>query len=247
MLNLSRLFFNWPIKDLIQSAGLLYLVYLYRQPLRVIMLKYNAFVQNVQTKLGEKNSDLAEIKHLMFNEVYSIFKSRENEAEPMTNMNILEIGIGCGDNFSYYPQDSVITGIETNGLCEKYAWERLKSINGKNKKNIKLNEYLIGFPENMSCIRSDSVDFVVSTNSIIQDYDQSISEILRVLKQGGLFLYLEDRLKKEQNISFKNLFKTHSSVQKKFTDSLMESQFLKEDKILSQRVFKSMVYGISTK
>ena len=104
MLNLSRLFFNWPIKDLIQSAGLLYLVYLYRQPLRVIMLKYNAFVQNVQTKLDENNSDLAEIKHLMFNEVYSIFKSRENEAEPMTNMNILEIGIGCGDNFSYYPQ-----------------------------------------------------------------------------------------------------------------------------------------------
>ena len=125
----------------------------------------------------------------------------------------------------------------------------------------------------MSCIRSDSVDFVVSTNSIIQDYDQSISEILRVLKQvllkketfhyyimsvikfdsknvykkGGLFLYLEDRLQKEQNISFKNLFKTHSSVQKKFTDSLMESQFLKEDKILSQRVFKSKVYGISTK
>lgn len=80
-------------------------------------------------------------------------------------------------------KDSIITGIERNSLCEKYALERLKSINEATKKNIKLNEYLIGFSENMSCVRSDSMDLVISTNSSIQDYEQTIYEIYRVLKQ----------------------------------------------------------------
>lgn len=104
MLKITQLLLNWPIRDLIQSAGLLYLVYFYREPLRVTMLKYNAFVQNVQGKLEEKNSDLMEIKHLMFDEVYKIFQNKENPNDSINDMNILELGIGCGDNFSYYPK-----------------------------------------------------------------------------------------------------------------------------------------------
>lgn len=190
----------------------------------------------------------------MFNELISRLQTSNESNKDFSKLNILEISIGCGNNFEFYPKDSEITGIEPNSLCENHAWRRLNVINNVSKKNITIKNYFIGFPEMMSCIRSDSMDLVLSTNAFIEDFEQATSEIHRILKKGGLFVYLEPRMDRQQNTSkyylksLFNLFMTKTDrLVESFDESLSRSQFAKEDKILVQRVFEDRVYGIAIK
>ena len=76
-------------------------------------------------------------------------------------------------------------------MCEKYAWTRLLAANKLSQNNVIMKDYLIGFCENMSCVRSNSMDLVVSTNSStesIEDFQQAISEIYRVLKEVSIHI-----------------------------------------------------------
>ena len=76
--------------------------------------------------------------------------------------------------------------MDPNIYCENYALFRLNTLNNINngKKSIHLKEYLIGFAENVSYIRNNSIDLCVCTDvlSYVQDLDQTLSEIHRILK-----------------------------------------------------------------
>lgn len=78
-----------------------------------------------------------------------------------------------------------LTGIESNTICEKYAFKRLRESNKAHGNNITLKDYLMGYCENMSCIRSNSMHLVICTdNSLnIQDFEQALNEIHRVLQE----------------------------------------------------------------
>lgn len=258
--SVSRILVSWPFNDLLKSISLVYVLYLSRQKIRINMLRYKALLQNLQAKLEDENKEMGEIKHLMFSEVFSILKNKTEENFDPNKLNIVEIGIGCGNNFKYYPKDVTITGIEVNSLCEKYAWSRLEASNKMNKNNISMKDYLIGFCENMSCVRGNSLDLVISTGSTeekIEDFDQAINEIYRVLKKDGLFVYLENRHDTKDNILNtglktiinNNMLTSSNNNQQNqcFSNTLSKSLFAKEDKILTQRVFNSKVYGIATK
>lgn len=63
--------------------------------------------------------------------------------------------------------------------------------------------------------------------------------------KDGVFVYLEDRSATEPIVLFAGPFAVDSS--KNFTHSLPTSKFLRADKPLIQRVFKTKIYGIARK
>jgi len=81
-------------------------------------------------------------------------------------------------------QDTVIIGLDSNPYCENLAYSRLNKINTITNNNIQLKDYLIGFSENMSCIRTESIQILVLTDflSYVENPSDTLNEIYRVLK-----------------------------------------------------------------
>jgi ubiquinone/menaquinone biosynthesis C-methylase UbiE len=98
---------------------------------------------------------------------------------------VLEIGPGTGANLRYYPAGIRWIAVEPNpamhGYLQKKAAER----------DIKANFRLD--PAEALNLPDDSVDTAISTLVLcsVDDLDQVLAEIHRVLKPGGRFLFLE--------------------------------------------------------
>lgn len=105
------------------------------------------------------------------------------------NLTVLEIGAGTGANFKYYPSGTSIICLEPNDSCDSYLRKNITELGDR----LVLKEFRVGFAENMVGIQSDSVDAVVSTLVLcsVGDVKQSLQEVLRVLKPGGKFYFLE--------------------------------------------------------
>jgi ubiquinone/menaquinone biosynthesis C-methylase UbiE len=109
---------------------------------------------------------------------------------------VLEIGFGTGLNLAYYPVDRVnnITTIDINAGMNKLA-----------RKRIAASPISVDFQvldgENLP-MEDNTFDTVVSTWTLcsIKHLDRAISEIYRVLKPGGKFLFIEHGLSNEPNI-----------------------------------------------
>ncbi len=83
-----------------------------------------------------------------------------------------------------------VTGIESNSICEKYALKRLQESNKAFQNQIEIRDYLMGYCENMSCIRANSMNLVICTSRTstkIQDFGQALNEIYRILQEVLLF------------------------------------------------------------
>ena len=87
-------------------------------------------------------------------------------------------------------QDTVIIGLDSNPYCENLAYSRLNKINTITNNNIQLKDYLIGFSENMSCIRTESIQIVVLTDflSYVENPSDTLNEIYRILKPVSYFI-----------------------------------------------------------
>ncbi|MGH7900809.1 MAG: class I SAM-dependent methyltransferase [Thermodesulfobacteriota bacterium] len=102
---------------------------------------------------------------------------------------ILEIGFGSGINLQFYPVEvQKVTVIEPNHALSSMAKKRIKLY------KIKIEGYYqsadtLPFPDN-------SFDTVVSTYTLcsIKNIDKALSEIHRVLRTNGQFLFLEHGL-----------------------------------------------------
>ncbi|CAF0843819.1 unnamed protein product [Didymodactylos carnosus] len=132
----------------------------------------------------EYNKALHTYKENLFSQLETI------KVQKGAKMSVVEIGIGSGANFSFYPRDIVeVVGVDPNREWESYLTDILK----KNR-HVKCPELLVGNAENISVIRESQVDAVVSTLTLscVKDVDQACREVRRILKPGGLFLYLEN-------------------------------------------------------
>jgi ubiquinone/menaquinone biosynthesis C-methylase UbiE len=111
------------------------------------------------------------------------------------NGNILEIGFGTGLNLPCYPERiRKITVIDPNpGMCRR-AQKRISQAGIEVDQRIVSGESL-PFGDN-------AFDSVVSTFTLcsIEDVNQALSEVYRVLKPGGRFLFLEHGLSPEANV-----------------------------------------------
>lgn len=98
---------------------------------------------------------------------------------------VLEIGPGTGPNLPYYAQDIHWIGIEPNPYMHSYLQKEAERLG----LNIDLR---CGTAERLEA-EDNSMDAVVSTLVLcsVPDLPGTLQEVLRVLKPGGRFLFIE--------------------------------------------------------
>ncbi|XBH80195.1 hypothetical protein VPH35_105986 [Triticum aestivum] len=104
--------------------------------------------------------------------------------------NILELGVGTGPNLKYYASaDGVnVTGVDPNMYMEEYSRAAANSA-GLPQSNFTFRR---GVAEALPA-EDDSMDAVIGTLVLcsVKDTDMALREIKRVLKPGGLYLFIE--------------------------------------------------------
>ncbi|XP_040437175.1 methyltransferase-like protein 7A [Falco naumanni] len=107
---------------------------------------------------------------------------------PSGELRLLEIGTGCGANFQFYPPGCKVTCTDVNPNFEQGL---LRSIN-KNQ-HVHYNGFLTAAGEDLHQVPSGSMDAVVCTLVLcsVHNVDGTLKEVLRVLRPGGAFYFLE--------------------------------------------------------
>ncbi|KAJ8760933.1 hypothetical protein K2173_021971 [Erythroxylum novogranatense] len=112
---------------------------------------------------------------------------------------VLEIGVGTGSNIQYYTNgaDVQVLGTDPNRKMEKYAKAAALSA-GVSPMNFK---FIQAVGEAIP-LTDSSVDAVVGTLVLcsVTDVDQTLQEVKRVLKPGGVYVFVEHVAAKEGTI-----------------------------------------------
>jgi len=109
--------------------------------------------------------------------------------------NILEVGFGSGLNLACYPPHVCkITTVDPNPGMHRRARRRVEQA------GIEVDHRIAG-GERLP-LEDGSFDSVVSTFTLcsIRDVSQALSEVYRVMKAGGKFLFLEHGISPEPNV-----------------------------------------------
>lgn len=166
--------------DLMIVIVLIFIVfYLYKRYAFPFLLNY--FMKGLHKKLHDK------IKKKAFNEAFERFESNGD-----TPLEILEVGVGTGENFRLFPPNARITFLDKTDAFLPYLKESFEKDN-RNSDDFKL---IVAPGENMSMIESNSKDVVVHTFILcsVNDPNQVLKEIYRVLKPGGVCVFIEHSL-----------------------------------------------------
>lgn len=112
---------------------------------------------------------------------------------------ILEIGVGTGPNLMYYADypDIFVFGVDPNRKMQKYAQAAAETA-GLPSSNFRFIQAVAeALPLNHA-----SVDAVVGTLVLcsVQDVDQALKEVRRVLKPGGMYIFVEHVAAKDGTI-----------------------------------------------
>ena len=109
------------------------------------------------------------------------------------NGDILEIGIGAGENLHYYPQGASIIAVDPNVHVEKLLRENLEKAGGR----VLLKKFVAASAEDLSCkpgkfgVEDNSVAVVVCTLVLCSLTDdqtkKTLKEVKRVLKPVSMF------------------------------------------------------------
>merc|ERR1711915_1048035 len=98
------------------------------------------------------------------------------ELQDTGSCRILEVGVGTGTNFQFYPDGTELTVVDPNPHFKSYY-----NNNREKFPNIKSEEIIIGYGENMDLIPDDSVDAVVITLVLcsVQDTAKVLQHVRR--------------------------------------------------------------------
>ncbi len=113
-----------------------------------------------------------------------VFRPGQRKLVSMMNCSdqdqVLEIGIGTGTSYKYYPEKTTVTGIDISPDMLKKAKNNIKKNNLKNKNVIMMNGEQLKFSDS-------SFDKVVGMYvvSVTQNPDLLIKEMKRVCKPNG--------------------------------------------------------------
>ena len=172
---------NWNSKTVTISAvvtatGAALVLYLWRRGRRVD--------DDTQERLGvQYDRRMTKRKRRLFDELKSLKDARGDG-----RLEILEIGCGDGMNFQYYPDGSEVICTDRDSSVEAALYESVRHHAG-----VKISAFHAVSAGNVREVQSGSVDVVVSTLVLcsVVDPDQCLREIIRVLKPGGKFFFLE--------------------------------------------------------
>jgi ubiquinone/menaquinone biosynthesis C-methylase UbiE len=98
---------------------------------------------------------------------------------------VLEIAVGTGRNFSFYPKDCTITAIDPSSQMLEFARKRAKKLNMHTHLQV-MDAQALAFPDH-------SFDTIVSSLSLctIPDPVHALREVARVCRPDGKALFLE--------------------------------------------------------
>ena len=108
---------------------------------------------------------------------------------------VLEIGFGTGLNLAYYPEHvHKITVVDPNSGMQRQARRRI------DQSGIEVDQRLLSSEE--LPFDNQVFDCVVSTFTLcsIENVERALSEVYRVLKPGGRFLFLEHGLSPDAKV-----------------------------------------------
>lgn len=145
---------------------------------RIILYTLDQFSILVNRHIGHK-------KRKLFSELRSVTSGFDLANEVKENgvfgsVTVVELGSGRGANFEYYPKGSQITCVEPVREYKEIIHE-----NAARYPHVTLKSVVTGYAEDMSCIKSNSVDVVVSTHVMcsVGDIKTSLGEVKRILKK----------------------------------------------------------------
>lgn len=112
------------------------------------------------------------------------------ELVPRAQGSVLEIGVGTGANFPYYDASKIgkLYALEPNAGMRRRAQER--------QQRTRLDVEFLSLPGERLPLPDSSIDSVVSTFTLctIGRLEEALAGLVRVLKPGGLLLFLENSL-----------------------------------------------------
>jgi len=114
-----------------------------------------------------------------------VFKRWRRELLSHAKGKILEVGVGTGKNFIYYPKDSVVTGIDIADRMLLLAKERADHL-GLAIRLMEGDVQALSFPD--SCFDTAVATFVFCS---VPDPVLGLQELRRVVKPDGQILLLE--------------------------------------------------------
>ncbi|KAM6330680.1 thiol S-methyltransferase TMT1B isoform 1-T1 [Alca torda] len=117
-----------------------------------------------------------------------LFHNLPNFKSPSGELKLLEIGTGCGPNFQFYPPGCRVTCTDINPNFQQGL-----SRNMNKNQHVQYERFLVAAGEDLHQVPSGSMDAVVCTLVLcsVQDVNGTLREVLRVLRPGGVFYFLE--------------------------------------------------------
>ncbi|KAK3595248.1 hypothetical protein CHS0354_010855 [Potamilus streckersoni] len=135
------------------------------------------------------NRFMTKINKILRKEKETVFRHLDSLCEKLGHpLTVLEVGSGPATNFDYYPRRTEIVCLEPNPYFKSYIEQ-----NAHKHKNISLSRVVQGFAERMDYLEDSSFDAVVCTLVMcsVRDPRQALDEVKRVLKPGGIFIFVE--------------------------------------------------------
>lgn len=141
------------------------------------------------------HSHLLDVKQKFFTEAFEQVDTDNKNKK----LEILEIGIGTGENFRHYPKNAKLTILDKTDMFLSFLE---KSLVTANRTDLTISKLVVNHAENMKSIESNSIDAIVHTFILcsVENHNLVLNEIYRVLKPGGVCIFMEHSIDNEVNV-----------------------------------------------